>query len=298
MDSDLSPDPLVAADVDLRGMPWMPLDTQRLLDSDLFALATAEEFRAAVVLWCKAWQQVPAGSLPADERVLAHLSGAGARWPRVRDMAMRGFVLCNDGRFYHSVIAEKVADAWAERLRNRQKQRRWRVKSQLRNGNAESNVTVTLPVTLPERNAGEGQGQGQGQGSKTLETFGLLSGSAEPSPDADNSQAKPEDPAKAAKTRRLNADAAEVLAFLNRATGSRFQPVDATLRLIRARISEFDVPTAKRVIADRWERWADDAKMSEYLRPATLFAATNFANYAGQLPPLAESPRPEEQTHA
>ena len=167
--ADIPPEPLVAAEVDLRGMPWMPLDTQRLLDSDLFALATAEEFRAAVVLWCKAWQQVPAGSLPSDDRVLAHLSGMGTRWQKVKDVALRGFVLCNDGRLYHSVIAEKVADAWAERVRNREKQRKWREKMQLRNGNADGDVTVTQPVTQPLCNARQGQGQGQGQGHKEEE---------------------------------------------------------------------------------------------------------------------------------
>ena len=141
--TDLPPEPLVASDVDLRGMPWMPLETQRLLDSDLFALATAEEFRAAIVLWCKAWQQVPAGSLPSDERVLAHLSGAGARWPKLRAMALRGFVKCSDGRYYHPVIAEKVLEAWKERVRNREKQRAFRAKK----GGGDGDVTVTQPGT-------------------------------------------------------------------------------------------------------------------------------------------------------
>jgi hypothetical protein len=30
--------------MDLRGLAWMPLHVQRLLDSDFFALATGEEF--------------------------------------------------------------------------------------------------------------------------------------------------------------------------------------------------------------------------------------------------------------
>lgn len=280
MISDLPPEPLVAADVDLRGMPWMPLDTQRLLDSDLFALATAEEFRAAVVLWCKAWQQVPAGSLPSDDRVLAHLSGTGARWQKVKAMALRGFVLCSDGRLYHSVIVEKVEDAWKERLRNREKQRKWREKAALRNGNADGDVTVTQPGTKPLCHAGEGEGQlqGQGEGLKNIEPLRAMSGK----PDADPPEVEP----KGERKRRLNADAVAVLDFLNRATGSRFQPVEANLSMIRARLAEADIGTCKRVIANRWDAWADDPKMAEYLRPATLFAARNFANYAGQLPAL------------
>jgi hypothetical protein len=49
----------------------MPMDVVRLLDSDLFALSTGDEFKAALALWCKAWLQVPAASLPDDDRVLA-----------------------------------------------------------------------------------------------------------------------------------------------------------------------------------------------------------------------------------
>lgn len=109
------PDPLVPAEVDLIGMAFMPLDVGRVLDSDLFALSTGDEFKAAVALWCKSWTQVPAGSLPENDRVLAHLSGSGPRWAKVKDQALHGWVLCSDGRLYHPVIAEKAMVAWAER---------------------------------------------------------------------------------------------------------------------------------------------------------------------------------------
>lgn len=109
------PDPLTPIDCDLRGMAFMPLDTIRLLDSDFFALATAAEFRFGMVLWCKAWQQVPAGSLPDDDRILAQLSGARDGWCDVRDMSLHGFVKCSDGRLYHPVVCEKALDAWPQR---------------------------------------------------------------------------------------------------------------------------------------------------------------------------------------
>jgi hypothetical protein len=108
-------DPMVPEDADLRGMPWMRLDVVRLLDSDLYALSSGDEFKAAVSLWAKSWHQIPAGSLPADERVLAHLSGAGSRWKKLRGMALKGWIKCRDGRLYHPVIAEHVQHAWSER---------------------------------------------------------------------------------------------------------------------------------------------------------------------------------------
>jgi Protein of unknown function (DUF1376) len=113
------PDPLTPADCDLRGMPYMPLDIVRLFDSDFYVLSNGDEFKAGVSLWAKAFLQVPAGSLPKDERLLAHLSGAGAGWERVKDMALRGWVECSDGRLYHPTVAEKALEAWKARLDRR-----------------------------------------------------------------------------------------------------------------------------------------------------------------------------------
>lgn len=118
-DAQASPAPLVPAEVDLRGMSFMPLDVARLRDSDLAIEATGDEFRAAVLLWCAAWVQVPAASLPDSNRALAAYAGFGRHdvkgWQRVRAGALRGFVRCSDGRLYHPVVAEKALEAWAER---------------------------------------------------------------------------------------------------------------------------------------------------------------------------------------
>lgn len=127
------PPPLTPADCDLRGFQFMPMDTIRLLDSDLFALSTGDEFKAALALWCKSWSQVPAGSLPSDDRILAHLSGASTSWRKLKDMALRNWIACSDGRLYHPVVAEKAIEAWERRGEWSEKQdgksdrqRRWR----------------------------------------------------------------------------------------------------------------------------------------------------------------------------
>ena len=122
--TDALPAPPLPATVDLRDFPYMPLDVVRLRDSDLAALETAEAFRAAVLLWAASWHQVPAASLPDDDRVLSNLAGFGrvvAEWRKVREGALRGFTRCADGRLYHLVVAEKAIDAWRSRL-----ERRWR----------------------------------------------------------------------------------------------------------------------------------------------------------------------------
>lgn len=125
------PNPLTAADCDLRDFAFMPLDVVRLRDSDIAALSTADEFRSAVLLWCAAWHQVPAASLPDDDRVLAQLAGYGrvvSEWRKVRDGALRGWVKCADGRLYHPVVAEKARDAWAAKHEQRYKTECARIK--------------------------------------------------------------------------------------------------------------------------------------------------------------------------
>jgi Protein of unknown function (DUF1376) len=134
----------------------MPLDVVRLRDSDLALIATGDEFRAAVLLWCAAWYQVPAASLPSDERALAKLAGVDAReWGKVREGAMRGWVLCDDGRLYHPVVAEKALEAWRGRQAyqrrrevDRERLKDWRSKQ--RRGSVNETPSETVGETYDE----------------------------------------------------------------------------------------------------------------------------------------------------
>lgn len=112
------PKPLIPSNIDLRGFEYMPLDVVRLRDSDFTALNSAEGFRAGILLWCASWHQVPAGSLPSDDRVLSNLAGYGRvvkEWEKVKDEALHGWVLCDDGRYYHPVICEKAVESWVSK---------------------------------------------------------------------------------------------------------------------------------------------------------------------------------------
>ena len=86
-----------------------------------------------------------------------------------------------------------------------------------------------------------------------------------------------------APNRNLKTEAREVLAFLNTKTGRNYQPVDANLKLILARLKTATVQDCKSVIAKKCREWEKKEKMVEYLRPATLFNATKFAQYQGEL---------------
>lgn len=87
---------------------------------------------------------------------------------------------------------------------------------------------------------------------------------------------------------RLNGDARlaakRLLIFLNEKTGKNFQPVETNLKIIMARLSQYDEQLLRGVIVDRAERWIKDDDMREFLRPATLFADKNCAQYIGELP--------------
>jgi hypothetical protein len=109
------PNPLTPADCNLRDFGFMPLDVKRLLTSETWILGTGDERAAAITLWLESWHQVPAASLPDDDRMLAHLSQSKA-WKKVKAHSLRGWVKCADGRFYHPVVAEKSLEAWIEKL--------------------------------------------------------------------------------------------------------------------------------------------------------------------------------------
>lgn len=112
------PEPLTPADCDLRDFQFMPMDVRRLLTSETWVMGTGDERAASMTLWLESWQQVPAGSIPKADRMLAHLSQAGAKWGRVKDHVLRNWVEAADGRLYHAVVAEKVLEAWIEKLAN------------------------------------------------------------------------------------------------------------------------------------------------------------------------------------
>lgn len=79
--------------------------------------------------------------------------------------------------------------------------------------------------------------------------------------------------------------ARSLLAFLNEKTGRNYKPVESNLGMIRARLKEGHTEReCKLVILRKFHDWGTDEKMSEYLRPATLFNATKFNQYVGEIP--------------
>lgn len=84
--------------------------------------------------------------------------------------------------------------------------------------------------------------------------------------------------------------AADVLVYLNEKAGRNYQAVAANLDLIKGRLKEgASVEQCKAVIDAKKAEWGNDPKWSKYLRPATLFNSTKFAQYAGEVSVASEA---------
>jgi uncharacterized protein YdaU (DUF1376 family) len=159
------PDPPVPADLDLSKLDGFMLDTVRLLGSELVAISTGEEFKAAVLLWCWAWKQRPACSLPDDDRVLASYARQTLpKWKKLKEVALRGFVKCSDGRLYHLVLAQDgLRAAKAQRQRQEAIRKRWEKEGDGDTAVLRANVktdtehhTKTIPETGQDRTGRDG----------------------------------------------------------------------------------------------------------------------------------------------
>ena len=149
---DVLPDPLSPVDCDLRSFPFMPLDIARLFNSEFHAMADDTAWRAGLTLWLKSFHQVPSGSIPDDDILLARLAELGRdvkAWKKIREMALHGWVKCSDGRLYHPVVAEKAAEAWKGKVNQRAKTGKARLQAML---TRLSKISDTLELSHIESN--------------------------------------------------------------------------------------------------------------------------------------------------
>lgn len=148
------------AETSVRGYRF-ELDLDRIRTSDTWALAPAEIRPWLLMLWATAWLETPAGSLPADDRIVAAKIGMPiALFQAHRDVVLRGWSRRSDGRLYHAVLIERVAEMLHRRDRAVARQRKHReTKSTVTTGESRS---VTCDVRI-----GTGTGTGKTTTTKT-----------------------------------------------------------------------------------------------------------------------------------
>jgi uncharacterized protein YdaU (DUF1376 family) len=157
--------PLTAPDCDCTDLDGFMLNVERLMASELVALSSHEVVAAALFVWCRAWKQKPAASLPDDDRVIAAFCRLStARFRRLKPEIMRGFIKCSDGRLYHKTLAEEAMRAFAKKVTFQKKRasdserlRSWRERR------SETHSETPHETSDETRFVAEGQGQGQGQ---------------------------------------------------------------------------------------------------------------------------------------
>lgn len=145
------PAPLVPSDCDCTDLDGFMLNVERLMASELVALSSHEVVAASLFLWCRAWKQQPAASLPDDDRVNAAFAKLSlAKFRKVKDEVLRGFVKCSDGRLYHRFLASEATAAFArkkafqaKREADAERLRQWRASQR-------GNKNETAPATRDE----------------------------------------------------------------------------------------------------------------------------------------------------
>ncbi|AXF64158.1 conserved phage C-terminal domain-containing protein [Leclercia sp. W17] len=91
--------------------------------------------------------------------------------------------------------------------------------------------------------------------------------------------------------------AKQVLSHLNQTTGSRYQVCKSSLENIRGRLTEgFTLDELMLVVDYSVEKWGDDLKMAEYLRPTTLFLPSKFPGYLQSANKWDSAGRPARET--
>lgn len=119
---------------------------------------------------------------------------------------------------------------------------------------------------------GMGMGMGTGNGNREQEEEqGTGDRNAAPPPTPDPIPTK---------TLRM-ISARPVLHLLNECSGRQFRETESNLLLIAARLEEpgVDLPGVLQMVRRQCAAWGPDPKMSEFLRPETLFGKTKFESY-------------------
>ena len=230
--------------------PWFRLYAEILNDPKVQILTESLRWRYVALLCLQCNESLQ--NTPDDEIALA-LRVTVEDWSLTKQELIKRRLMLKDGtlngwekRQYISDVKDPTAATRQQRYRDNKKSQR--------------NDTVTS--RLPDADTDTD--------NKKKET---LSGKPDPAPVVlKNGKQKFKD------------EAVTLIEFLNEKAGRSYRPVAVNLEMIAARLAEgATLQDCKCVIAKKAREWNGDEKMEPYLRPATLFNRTKFAQYVGEL---------------
>jgi len=221
--------------------------------------------------------------LPADKEMLYRIARATSKAERqaVDSILLQFFTDGPDG--WRQKRADMELQAQSERSASAREsaKRKW----EKHHANAHANAMRTH---IPTHNEGICEPPAESMLASSHRTTSkeeskstAMSSSAEKPPNVDVISLPP-----GSKNTERREQARQILGFLNAKTNKNFRLVDSNLGPIMARMKEgATIRELRAVIARKCREWGLDEKMSQYLRPATLFNATKFAQYVGEVPP-------------
>ncbi len=160
---------------DTRAKGWrFELDHERICQSDTWALSPPEYRPWLLMLWMTAWQQVPCGSLPSDDSLIAARIGMSAKeFAKAGKHLMRGWWLADDGRLYHDTIVKLVADMLKRKDAERQRKAEYRARIDSERAKSSASVPRDNSGTDTGRTVDSGGRDDTGTGTGTgLEDYG------------------------------------------------------------------------------------------------------------------------------
>ena len=178
-------------EIDLRHIPYMPLVIDRLRRSKAWLQCKRRPELAfhMMNLWMHSWHEVPAGSIEADDDVLADAAMCSPeRWDEIKGAVLHGWEQGEDGRLYHHVVVE-LADEAVGKMRSsraRTKKAREALEAKRRSeqshgGDDDRDGSVAVSVTDAVTEAVTGD-EGKGREGKTS---GMEEPNGSPIPGAD-----------------------------------------------------------------------------------------------------------------
>lgn len=151
MMTDAPPPAPYPADTSVQHFHKLPLDVVRLQKSSLWMESEDDPWLGfgAINIWIDAWMGVPTGSIdPTDRLIHKRAKMPKTEWERVGARILEGFVLHDDGRWYHPVLVEMaLTSIAASRKQSDRAKKRWQKNDQETpaddSGNAGGNATAS-----------------------------------------------------------------------------------------------------------------------------------------------------------
>lgn len=248
-------------------LPWFPFYYRDFFDDEKVQLMSNAQVGMYLRLLAHQWQE---GSLPNDPTALSRLALAG---PGEEEgmLALVRVCFAKNGR------VKRLLNLRLEQVKKEQEEKDQVNQARARKGGlARSMLQAQYKHSLSSAQASYSESESESESESDLKTSSSVS------------QKKPSSGVPDPVT--ILSQAEEVLTFMNTKTGKHFRvkhpngTETENVKLLRVLFGKgYTVTNIIQVIANRRQKWDGDPKMQEFLRPSTLFRASNFTNYFGEL---------------